>query len=123
MRVCAWRCLRFKYGTVTSGEFRDHFLAESERILVAKGQSDRLAAVRALDFGDLFLSSGMPKVSVSHANSLAESAYGLSKKWAERVSDASVQEYLSSTSLQVSDARYAATDRRHIRSSTCCHTG
>lgn len=75
---------KFKFSTVTSGEFRDTFV---EFVASAEGSSPALVStVSSLDWDDLFLSKGLPKYPTpDFSNSLAQVAEALAAKWIGKV--------------------------------------
>lgn len=68
---------KFKFGTVTSGEFKDYFLEHFTTVVDPKVKR----ALAALDWDDLLLSPGMPKSVPDFTNSLSVASVELGKKW------------------------------------------
>lgn len=66
-----------KFGTVTSGDFKDFFL----EYFVTVNDARVRAAISALDWDDLLLSPGMPKHVPDFTNSLSDASSELGKRW------------------------------------------
>ena len=69
--------LKFRFGTVTSGEFKDYFMEHFSSVVDAKVKR----ALAALDWDDLLLSPGMPRSVPDFSNSLSVASVELGKKW------------------------------------------
>jgi hypothetical protein len=96
---------RFKFSTVTSGDFRDHFMqfvnAPSALFTVSESV---LRRVGALDWDELLLSRGMPRhPQTDFSNSLSEASLRLASRWIQAASSGSESgaEGFSPTDIQV----------------------
>lgn len=76
---------KFQRVTVTSGEFREHFIA----FVTSNGTAAQKAQVAAVDWDQLFHAAGMPAHTPDFTTPLVSAAVDLSKKWIE-VSDADI---------------------------------
>lgn len=76
---------RFKFSTVTSGEFRDCFVDVVCNPTTTGYTSSLPEVVKALHWEDLFTSQGMPKhASPDFSNSLSKAAEVLAAKWIDK---------------------------------------
>jgi len=70
---------KFKYGTVTSGEFKDCFLDFFRSVTDATVKK----TIRELDWDQLFLGTGMPLSTPDFSNSLSVASTELGRRWVD----------------------------------------